>query len=173
MKTNAELLLGYGFMLPETDDFHNDYVHIKTRATSDDDFSGTHIVSLHPLTDESSVVGRSRRLISSGVEVAPEFAHIQDSLVASLYEAITASTEGEGSDNVTMDEVMAGNMPRDVHDKIIQALGSKLSLDLDTLDEIEVPREGLNANQELAVLYRDQCQQVFENALRSLINAAP
>lgn len=172
MKTNAELLLGYGFLLPETGDFHNDYVHIKTRATSDDDFTGTHIVSLRPLYDSSSVVGRSRRLISSGVEVAPEFSHIQDSLVSSLYDAITAST-GNSEDDVTMDEMMAGQMPKDVRDRIVQALGSKLSFDMDTLDEIEVPREGLNTNQQLAVLYRDQCRQVFENALRSLANAAP
>lgn len=171
MKTNAELLLGYGFMLPETDDFHNDYIHIKTRATSDDDFSGTHIVSLRPLNDPSSVIGRSRRLISSGVEVAPEFSYIQDSLVSSLYDAITASADKSEAD-VSMDEMMAGKLPKAIHERIIQALGSKLSFDLDTLDEIEVPRDDLNPNQQLAVLYRDQCQKVFENALRSLANAS-
>ena len=40
MKTNAELLLGYGFILPETDAFHNDYHHVKTKSTDDDDLAG-------------------------------------------------------------------------------------------------------------------------------------
>jgi hypothetical protein len=72
-----------------------------------------------------------------------------------------------------MDDMMAGKMERAVRDRIIQALGSKLSFDLDTLEEIEVPRDGLNSNQQLAVQYRDQCQQVFECALRSLASASP
>ncbi|KAH6640073.1 hypothetical protein BKA67DRAFT_665440 [Truncatella angustata] len=173
MKTNAELLLGYGFMLSETDDFHNDYVHIKTRAASDDDFSSTHIVSLRPLSDPSSLIGRSRRLISSDVEVVPEFSHIQDSLVTSLYDAITSASGDSETDDLSMDDMMAGNMPKAIHERIIQALGSKLSFDLDTLDEVEVPRDGLNANQQLAVEYRDQCQSVFINALRALASSSP
>lgn len=172
MKTNAELLLGYGFLLPETDYFHNDYIHVKTKATSDDDFAGTHIVSLRPLSDPSSVVGRSRRLISKDVDVVPEFSHIQDSLVSTLYEAITAGSEDVGSDSLSMDDIMAGNLPSTIRERIIQALGSKLSYDLDSLEAVEVPREDLNPNQQIAVQYRDQCQAVFENALRSLASAA-
>lgn len=172
MKTNAELLLGYGFLLPETDYFHNDYIHVKTKATSDDDFAGTHIVSLRPLSDPSSVVGRSRRLISKDVDVVPEFSHIQDSLVSTLYEAITAGSEDAGADSLSMDDIMAGNLPSTIRERIIQALGSKLSYDLDSLEAVEVPREDLNPNQQLAVQYRDQCQAVFENALRSLASAA-
>jgi protein-histidine N-methyltransferase len=171
MKTNAELLLGYGFMLPETEQFHNDYIHIKTKVTSDDDFAGTHIVSLRPLSDPSSVVGLSRRLTSRGVQVVPEFSHIQDSLVSSLYDAITAASGDGDTDSLSMDDIMAGNLPRAIHERIVQALGSKLTFDLDTLEEIEVPREGLNSNQQIAVQYRDQCQSVFENALRSLTSA--
>ncbi|KAM0815719.1 putative SET domain-containing protein [Seiridium cardinale] len=173
MKTNAELLLGYGFILPESETFHNDYVHIKTKAVDDDDLAGTHIVSLRPLSDPSSVVGRSRRLISSGTEVTPEFSHFQDSLVSSLYDAITAASGSGEEDDVSMDDMMAGKMPKAVHDRIIEALGSKLIYDLDTLDEVEVPREDLNANQQLAVQYRDQCHQVFQNAFRSLTSASP
>lgn len=171
MKTNAELLLGYGFMLPETDQFHNDYIHIKTKAVDDDDLAATHIVSLRPMSDPSSVVGRARLLISRGVEVVPEFSHIQDSLVSSLFDAITASAGSNGVDNVSMDDLMAGNMPKTIRDRIIQALGSKLSLDLDTLGELEV--EYLNPNQELAMLYRQQCRNVLENALRALARASP
>lgn len=168
LKTNAELLLGYGFILPETDDFHNDYVHIKTKPTGDDDLSGAHIVSLRPMDDPSTVVGKSRRLVSDDVQVMSVFSHIQDSLVTSLYEAITRAPGGDELEDVSMDDLMAGNMDEKVKDKIVQALGSKLSYDLDKLDEIEVPREGLSANQELAVRYRDQCRKVLENALGRL-----
>jgi histone-lysine N-methyltransferase SETD3 len=172
MKTNAELFLGYGFMLPEREDFHNDYVHIKTKPADDDDFSSTHIVSLRPISDPSSVVARSRRLTSSDdIEVPTEFTHIQDSLVLSLYEAIVGSSGVEEVDEVSMDDLMAGNFPKPIREKIIQALGSKLSYDMDALEDIECPTENLNANQQLAVLYREQCRQVFENALRSLANA--
>ncbi|KAF3765777.1 SET domain-containing protein, partial [Cryphonectria parasitica EP155] len=31
-KTNSELLLSYGFILPETDDIHNDYLHVRKRT---------------------------------------------------------------------------------------------------------------------------------------------
>ncbi|KAI1841805.1 hypothetical protein JX265_009414 [Neoarthrinium moseri] len=172
MKTNAELLLGYGFILPESEDLHNDYVHIKTRPAGDDDLSATHIVSLRPMSDPSSVVGKSRRLTSPGVDVVPEFSRIQDSLVSTLYDAITSTSNADEVEDLRMDDLMAGQMPRAIHDKIIQALGSKLAFDMDTLDEIEVPREGLNGNQQLAVQYRDQCAKVFENALRSLANAS-
>ncbi|KAG6011637.1 hypothetical protein E4U43_008205 [Claviceps pusilla] len=37
MKTNAELLLGYGFMIPATDDLHNDYIHVRKRRTTTKD----------------------------------------------------------------------------------------------------------------------------------------
>lgn len=170
MKTNAELLLGYGFILPETEDFHNDYVHIKTRAAGDDDdLAATHLVSLRPMGDPASVVGKSRRLTSPGIEVAPEFSHIQDSLVTSLYEAIKASSGVADQDDPSMDDLLAGRMPREIRDKIIQVLGSKLMFDLDTLDEIEVPREDLNVNQQLAVQYRDQCRRALEEALKCLV----
>ncbi|KAK8086061.1 hypothetical protein PG994_001035 [Apiospora phragmitis] len=155
MKTNAELLLGYGFILPEEEYLHNDYVHVRTRATDDDDLAGTHLVSLRPMTDPTSVVGRSKRLIS-GDDVATQFAHIQDSLVTSL---------------ATMDDIMAGRIAPPVKERIVQALGSKLAQDLDVLEEVEEPdaeAEGLNANQRLAVRYRQQCVKVLENALRCL-----
>ncbi|KAK7949249.1 uncharacterized protein PG986_010135 [Apiospora aurea] len=175
MKTNAELLLGYGFILPEEEYLHNDYVHVRTKATDDDDLAGTHLVSLRPMTDPTSVVGRSKRLTSDDCAgVATQFAHIQDSLVTSLYEAITraaAAAAGEGEDfqdSATMDDIMAGRIAPPVKERIVQALGSKLAQDLDVLEEVEVPTEGLNANQQLAVRYREQCVKTLENALRCL-----
>ncbi|KAK8006041.1 hypothetical protein PG991_012338 [Apiospora marii] len=175
MKTNAELLLGYGFILPEEEYLHNDYVHVRTRATDDDDLAGTHLVSLRPMTDPTSVVGRSKRLTSDDCPgVATQFAHIQDSLVTSLYEAITraaATAAGEQDtfeDSATMDDIVAGRIAPPVKERIVQALGSKLSQDLDVLEEVEVPTEGLSENQRLAVRYREQCVKTLENALRCL-----
>ncbi|KAK6844125.1 SET domain-containing protein [Apiospora arundinis] len=175
MKTNAELLLGYGFILPETEYLHNDYVHVRTKATDDDDLAGTHLVSLRPLTDPTSVVGRSKRLMSDECagDLVAQFAHIQDSLVTSLYEAITraaaaAAGEEDFQDSATMDDIMMGHIAPPVKERIVQALGSKLAQDLDVLEEVEVPTEGLNANQQLAVQYREQCIKTLENALRCL-----
>ncbi|KAK7978402.1 hypothetical protein PG988_005892 [Apiospora saccharicola] len=175
MKTNAELLLGYGFILPEEEYLHNDYVHVRTRATDDDDLAGTHLVSLRPMTDPTSVVGRSKRLTSDDCPgIATQFSHIQDSLVTSLYEAITraaAAAAGEQDtfeDSATMDDIMSGRIAPPVKERIVQALGSKLSQDLDVLEEVEVPTEGLSENQRLAVRYREQCVKTLENALRCL-----
>lgn len=177
MKTNAELLLGYGFILPEEEYLHNDYVHVRTRATDDDDLAGTHLVSLRPMTDPTSVVGRSKRLTSDDCPgVATQFAHIQDSLVTSLYEAITraafaAAGAQEGpsfEDSATLDDIVAGRIAPPVKERIVQALGSKLSQDLDVLEEVEVPTEGLSENQRLAARYRAQCVKTLENALRCL-----
>lgn len=33
-KTNSELLLSYGFMLPETEELHNDYVHLRKKESA-------------------------------------------------------------------------------------------------------------------------------------------
>ncbi|KAH8647264.1 hypothetical protein BX600DRAFT_152170 [Xylariales sp. PMI_506] len=185
LKSNAELLLGYGFMLAEREDFHNDYVHIQTKPTDDDNLSAAHMVSLRPMSDPSSVVGRSRRRISPDVQVVPEFAYLQDSLITGVYDAIVAAAtasaaaanpEAEASTfssgDLNRDDLMAGRMPKAIHERLVQALGSKLSLDLDVLDEGEKEREDLNTNQKLAVQYRDQCRKVLENSLRALANAA-
>ncbi|KAK8093503.1 SET domain-containing protein [Apiospora hydei] len=167
MKTNAELLLGYGFILPEEEYLHNDYVHVRTKATDDDDLAGTHLVSLRPMTDPTSVVGRSKRLTSDDCAgVVTQFAHIQDSLVTSLYEAITraaaaAAGEEDFQDSATMDDIMSGQIAPPVKERI-------LAQDLDVLEEVEVPTEDLNANQRLAVQYREQCIKTLENALRCL-----
>ncbi len=72
-KTNSELLLAYGFVLPPTDGMHNDYIHLRKSAAAQSlaeqrqqmkakqrgpiqDF----LMSLRPIDDDSSVVGRTR-----------------------------------------------------------------------------------------------------------------
>lgn len=94
-KTNSELLLSYGFMLSETNDLHNDYVHVRKRSGaqqhSETGAGSTEtpqdfLVSLRPMTDPSSYAGVARQTVAKDVrfEIRPEFAHIEDSLVWDL-----------------------------------------------------------------------------------------
>ncbi|KAI4868167.1 SET domain-containing protein [Hypoxylon rubiginosum] len=168
MKTNAELLLGYGFVLSEDDRLHNDYVHIKTKADPDaGDLAATHVVSLRPMVHPSSFVGRSKLLSAESMSCLPCFSHIQDTLIAALYESITKG-EDETSD-VSLNEIMRGDISEQVLEKIINSLGAKMSIDLEDIEENEPEYEAANRNQHLATCYRDQCRKVLENALRSLM----
>ncbi|KAI1134309.1 SET domain-containing protein [Hypoxylon sp. FL0543] len=168
MKTNAELLLGYGFILPEQDDLHNDYVHIKTKADPDaGDLAATHVVSLRPMAHQSSFVGRSRLLSADSMSCLPCFSHIQDTLIAALYETITRG--GDETNDVCLNDIMRGDIPGEVLGKIIDSLGSKLSIDLESIEVNEPEYEAINRNQQLALDYREQCRKVLENALRSML----
>ncbi|XXG97966.1 hypothetical protein Hte_004282 [Hypoxylon texense] len=168
MKTNAELLLGYGFVLSEDERLHNDYVHIKTRADPDaGDLAASHIVSLRPMIHPSSFVGRSKLLSAESMSCLPCFSHIQDTLIAALYESITKGEDETG--DVSLNEIMRGDISEPVLEKIINSLGAKLSIDLEDIEENEPEYEAANRNQHLAVCYRDQCRKVLENALRSLM----
>ncbi|KAI1770518.1 SET domain-containing protein [Hypoxylon cercidicola] len=168
MKTNAELLLGYGFVLPEDERLHNDYVHIKTKADPDaGDLAATHVVSLRPMADPSSFVGRSKLLSAESMSCLPCFSHVQDTLIAALYESIT---KGEDETNdVSLNEIMRGDISEQVLEKIVNTLGAKLSIDLEDLEENEPEYEAANRSQHLAACYREQCRKVLENALRSLM----
>ncbi|OTB12013.1 hypothetical protein K445DRAFT_204668 [Daldinia sp. EC12] len=170
MKTNAELLLGYGFILPENDELHNDYVHIKTRADPEaGDLAASHVVSLRPMAHRSSFVGRSKLLSAESLSCLPCFSHIQDTLIAALYESVT---KGEDETNDTsLNKIMRGDIRKEVLRKIVDILGSKLSMDLEEIEENEPEYEASNSNQQLAMLYREQCMKVLENTLRSLLTA--
>ncbi|XDG02735.1 hypothetical protein ABKA04_002350 [Annulohypoxylon sp. FPYF3050] len=168
MKTNVELLLGYGFIIPEDDDFHNDYIHIKTKADPEaGDLAATHVVSLRPLAHQSSLVGRSRLLSADSLACLPCFSHIQDTLLVALYESITKG--GNETNNASLTEIMRGEIEGEILRKIIDSLGSKLSIDLEDLEMNEPEYEAANRNQQLVVRYRDQCRKVLENTLRSLM----
>ncbi|KKY31894.1 putative set domain-containing protein [Diaporthe ampelina] len=93
-KTNSELLLSYGFMLPESEGFHNDYVHLRkkesvpvmngqprtTERTGTTDLGISEgaspplakrqppkdfLVSLRPMNHPSSFVGQSRNWVAT------------------------------------------------------------------------------------------------------------
>ncbi|KAL1853929.1 hypothetical protein Daus18300_011671 [Diaporthe australafricana] len=95
-KTNSELLLSYGFMLPESEGFHNDYVHLRkkenapaasaqsshpeaTYTTTQQASDGVEnpqasskrpkdfLVSLRPMNHPSSFVGRNRNRVAKEV----------------------------------------------------------------------------------------------------------
>jgi len=166
MKTNAELLLGYGFMFPESEELHNDYVHIKTKANPEaGDLDASHIVSLRPFAHPSSVVGRSRLLDPDHVSCLPHFSHFQDSVIAALYESISRRTE---SSDASLTDIMQGRIPREVLGELIDALGTKLTMDLEEIEAHDPPYEAANQNQELALRYREQCKKVLDQALASL-----
>lgn len=96
-KTNSELLVGYGFALPPTDDMHNDYVHLRkrealARGVSDGvagnvDVHPDFLLSLRPIAEPSSVVGRSRLPPGQQVESMPQsrrtpgFSLVEDGLL--------------------------------------------------------------------------------------------
>ncbi|KAI8944600.1 SET domain-containing protein [Xylaria longipes] len=172
MKTNAELLLGYGFVFLESADFHNDYVHIKTKANpAAGDLNASHIVALRPFSHPSSVIGRSRLLDPGHTSCLPCFSHFQDSLVAALYEPI--ARKNDDASDVSLTEVMRGRIPPRLLEEIIDSLGTKLTIDLEEIELHDPPYEAANQNQELALLYRSQCKKVLDNALASLPNAGP
>ncbi|KAI1204491.1 SET domain-containing protein [Annulohypoxylon truncatum] len=169
MKTNVELLLGYGFVIPADDNFHNDYIHIRTKADPEaGDLAATHVVSLRPMAHQSSLVGRSRLLSADSLGCLPCFSHIQDSLIVALYESITKG--GDETNNPSLTEIMRGEIADEILRKIIDSLGSKLSVDLEDLEINEPDYEAANRNQQLVVRYREQCWSVLENALRSLMS---
>ncbi|KAI0426366.1 SET domain-containing protein [Xylaria sp. FL1042] len=173
MKTNAELLLGYGFIFPEGRDFHNDYVHIKTRANpaGASDLNASHIVALRPFSHPSSVVGRSRLLDPGHLSCLTNFSHFQDSLIAALYESIARHKE-EASD-ATLTEIMQGKIPQMLLEEIFNSLGTKLTIDLEEIELHDPPYEAMNQNQEMALRYRGQCKKALEYALASLSNIEP
>ncbi|GAP92270.1 putative set domain-containing protein [Rosellinia necatrix] len=166
-KTNAELLLGYGFVLPEEDGFHNDYVHIKTKADpTASHLHASHIVALRPFSHPSSVIGRSRLLAPDHASCLPCFSYFQDSLIGTLHESITKHND-EASD-ATLTDIVHGRVPPRLLEEIIDALGTKLTIDLEEIELHEPPYEATGPNQELALLYRSQCRKVLDHALASL-----
>ncbi|KAL2177408.1 uncharacterized protein P884DRAFT_169250, partial [Thermothelomyces heterothallicus CBS 202.75] len=61
LKTNSELLLAYGFILPETPSLHNDYVHVRKRARQQPQHQQeqpppqSFLISLRPMAHPSSL----------------------------------------------------------------------------------------------------------------------
>lgn len=125
-KTNSELLLSYGFMLPESEGFHNDYVHLRKKESAPAAGEQTHtterasdevhpaiakkqtpkdfLVSLRPMNHPSSFVGQSRNLVAkdAGFDMRPEFSHVEDNLVWDLCLSIV----GAEAKDIFIDKVL-------------------------------------------------------------------
>lgn len=108
-KTNSELLLSYGFILPESEGFHNDYWHLRKKESATASNGQTHtqeltgaetsdgagtsrsnkqqprdfLVSLRPFNHASSFVGQSRNWVAraAGFDIRPMYSHVEDNLV--------------------------------------------------------------------------------------------
>jgi len=197
-KTNSELLLGYGFVIPETEEVHNDYVHLRKRAGGEDGArQGTaardFLISLRPMGDPSSWVGRSRQRIKveDGFEVLPALAHVEDSLVWDLVvaqaghdqdvrqtvEKLVEESPGGGNVDYCLKRILASPTAPELEglvDKVKEALLAKLAFDHERILDPEVYEDGepalvpVNPNQELAMAYRRQCKKVLETVIRKL-----
>jgi histone-lysine N-methyltransferase SETD3 len=96
-KTNSELLLSYGFILPETDAIHNDYIHVRKRGggprvdagrdnRDEESRSGEteqpkdFLISLRPIAHPSSLAAHSRlrRAAAAAAAAATAMAQASD-----------------------------------------------------------------------------------------------
>ncbi|KAB5585101.1 hypothetical protein GE09DRAFT_945733 [Coniochaeta sp. 2T2.1] len=177
MKTNSELLLGYGFIVPETEELHNDYVHVRMRQLEGANEAGgggdekpkDFLISLRPMRDSSSLAGLSRLRLRAqeDFQVSPALVHVEDSLV---WDLIVSQAEHD-------EEIFAWPTAADVAllvERVKMALLAKMGYDYERILDPEVYEDGelalipANSNQELASAYRAQCKKVLETAIRSM-----
>ncbi|KXX73558.1 Ribosomal lysine N-methyltransferase set10 [Madurella mycetomatis] len=180
LKSNSELLLAYGVILPEVGELHNDYLHIRKRQRQDDGALGDEpkdfLISLRPMSHPSSLVGRARSLGSTVCPISSlsAFAHFEPALVEDLAFALASPDEKQimesrqSSGGERLLEELAPLVQR-----IKEALAGKLQYDYQRLKEVsmgegESQLQPANRNQELAVDYRRQCERVLLAAMRGL-----
>ena len=192
MKTNSELLLGYGFIIDETDELHNDYVHVRKRTGAGEtptDF----LISLRPMNDPSSLIGRSKQRVakSEAFPIQPELSHIDDSLIWDLTTMQITDEEKVVLDRIVADG-QAGSTAKadDYLQRLIEApphpslnsllarvkntLLAKLGYDYDRLEAAgEAAKEAhgfevTNRNQALGLDYRGRCEKILARVIEQL-----
>ncbi|KAM0261019.1 hypothetical protein ACHAQJ_002458 [Trichoderma viride] len=96
-KTNAELLLGYGFMLPVTDRLHNDYIHVRKRTVPSAPLPANHqsgssvpeeyLISLQPIAHPSSLLAVSKQslVVNPPLGLLGAFKHVQHDMVWDIF----------------------------------------------------------------------------------------
>lgn len=190
MKTNAQLLLAYGFMVPPTEELHNDYIHIRKRVAPGSEASGgkaqkqtEYLFSLRPMADEASVLGKAlQEEPVPPADVFPAFRHVQDGMVLDLAQQIlqhnpALNPEGEGG---LLARILTADLPRasaQLLNAAVATVQQKALQELEKLDESEVEvDEGqeaeLTACQRLAVGYRRRCREVLEGVMESIEESA-
>lgn len=173
MKTNAELLLGYGFMIPATNQLHNNYTHVRKR-TDTIEASEEYFISMRPMDEPSSVLGRTKQAYDVS-NVLSSFRHVQQEMVWDIFCTVAASA-GPRDVGVQPQDVLTGNVSGELRPFLIQTVAiiqHKLLQELERLDETEVEvdeeqRASLTRNQRLALDYRAGCRQVLENTLEAI-----
>ncbi|EGS22451.1 uncharacterized protein CTHT_0019870 [Thermochaetoides thermophila DSM 1495] len=193
-KTNSELLLAYGFILPETDTLHNDYVHVRKRqqpegenASKSDDQPKDFLISLRSMNDASSLAGKIRLThtgLGSRFASLPAFAHFEPALVDDLASVISSQVpevkdalEQWQNEKPTSEDRELPELIQDLVDRVKGALAGKLQYDYERLKQAEMEMAGendelpppCNSNQQLAIEYRMQCEKVLISALESLM----
>jgi hypothetical protein len=195
MKTNAELLLGYGFMITPSAALHNDYTHVRKRS-SDPDASEEYLISYRPFGDSSSLLARARlspRLLEQAESVTPAFRHVSPEMVWDIFCTLAPepmrevllpikTTDGAANGSTAADDdcrqrlVLSGQVtgePLAYFAQTAAIIQHKVMQELDRLNETDVEvAEGdeklLSANQKLAFEYRERCRRVLESTLEAM-----
>lgn len=183
LKTNAELLLGYGFMIPATHDLHNDYTHVRKRASDE------YLISLRPLSDPSSLLVRSKQTLrlEPSAKVLGAFQHVQPDMVWDIFCTLTRPDQrhhlipapgkvGDDAERHRRDCFFSGQVQgegRVYLEQTVALIQHKVLQELERLNETDVEvAEGhlhlLTRNQKLALDYRERCRQVLENTLEAI-----
>lgn len=197
MKTNAELLLGYGFMIPESHGLHNDYTHVRKRTSTPNKASEEYYISRRPMDHPSSILGRYRQELTvdlpRGKHMVAAFRHVQPDMVWDIFCTLTPPDErarilpisstptggGEGDEEKQRQQkffsgdVEEGSQAHAALEHTMAIIQHKVMQELERLEEtdVEVPpgaEEALTRNQRLALEYRQRCRTVLENTLESM-----
>ncbi|TWU75705.1 hypothetical protein ED733_007533 [Metarhizium rileyi] len=193
MKTNAELLLGYGFMLPVTKELHNDYTHVRKRtlATADaavpPQASEEYLISLRPLSHPSSVLARAKQSLAlePSTTVLGSFAHVQPEMVWDIFCTLTTpgrraalmpEPEGASAETYRKDRFFSGKVDGEARlylQQTVAIIQHKVLQELERLTETDVEvvggdEEDLTRNQRLALEYRGRCRDVLEGVLEAM-----
>ena len=192
MKTNSQLLLGYGFMIPETEHLHNDYIHLRKRVEQEQASAGEenpqeYLLSLLPMTDPSSILGRALQPISleilsstNDVRVLSPWTHVQESMILDLVlaQAPRLLEEGNSANRVEIlrqfltGEVASSGL-QSLLEQTVAIVQHKTLQELERLEETEFEVDGaceedLTREQRLALVYRRQCKRVLHGVLASI-----
>ncbi|KAM0201781.1 hypothetical protein ACHAPA_009518 [Fusarium lateritium] len=182
MKTNAELLLGYGFMLPETEELHNDYVHVRKRQPAQGEATEEYYISLRPVRHASSLLAQSKQTVQLGetASVLGAFQHVQHDMVWDIFCTLAPPEQraqlisGGDTDQELQERFFSGQVSEDgrifmqqtaaiIQHKVMQELERLLETDVEIVGGGELTR-----NQHLALDYRARCKQVLENTLEAM-----
>ncbi|TEA16271.1 Ribosomal lysine N-methyltransferase set10 [Colletotrichum sidae] len=181
-KTNAQLMLAYGFTIPASEGLHNDYVHVQKRGAGPrgrDDGAGAakprdYLISLRPVADPSSIAVRSARILADvdAGEVLPAFKHVQDTMVWDLVLAQTTPEQreemipvaagggggggGGDADLERLRAVLTGRVPEattPLLEQTVAIIQNKVLQELERLDQSEFELEEAEATRAQLMAY--------------------